>query len=95
MYALLKCNIGVNGYFQGLQKVFSAGLDITEFYKPNPDRLTKFWTTLQDTWLALYTTPFPTAAVINVRWLRFCCVGFNDLQYGFKLILYSDYNTRS
>jgi len=49
----------------GLQKVFCAGLDITEFYNPNPDRLAKFWTTLQDTWLTLYTTPFPTVAVIN------------------------------
>ncbi|KAE9533126.1 hypothetical protein AGLY_009554 [Aphis glycines] len=49
----------------GLQKVFCAGLDIKELYKPNPDRLTKFWTTLQDTWLSLYTTSFPTVSVIN------------------------------
>uniref|UniRef100_A0A2S2R726 Enoyl-CoA delta isomerase 1, mitochondrial n=1 Tax=Sipha flava TaxID=143950 RepID=A0A2S2R726_9HEMI len=49
----------------GLQKIFSAGLDITEFYNPNPDRLSKFWSTLQDTWLTLYKTPFPTAAIIN------------------------------
>lgn len=49
----------------GLQKVFCAGLDITEFYNPNPDRLAKFWTTLQDTWLSLYTTSFPTVSVIN------------------------------
>lgn len=46
--------------------MFSAGLDITEFYNPNPDRLAKFWTTLQDTWLTFYMTPFPTVAVINV-----------------------------
>jgi len=50
--------------------VFCAGLDITEFYNPNPDRLAKFWTTLQDTWLALYLAPFPTAAVINVTLLN-------------------------
>ncbi|XP_060840334.1 enoyl-CoA delta isomerase 1, mitochondrial-like [Rhopalosiphum padi] len=49
----------------GLQKVFCAGLDITEFYNPNPDRLAKFWTTLQDTWLSLYMTSFPTVSVIN------------------------------
>lgn len=49
----------------GLQKVFCAGLDITEFYNPNPDRLAKFWTTLQDTWLSLYMASFPTVAVIN------------------------------
>lgn len=50
--------------------MFSAGLDITEFYNPSPDRLAKFWTTLQDTWLALYTAPFPTVAVINVNILK-------------------------
>lgn len=48
-----------------LQKVFSAGLDITEFFNPNPDRFAKFWTTLQDTWLSLYMASFPTVAVIN------------------------------
>jgi len=51
--------------------VFCAGLDIKELYKPNPDRLTKFWTTLQDTWLSLYTTSFPTVSVINVKQLFF------------------------
>lgn len=46
--------------------VFSAGLDIMEMYKPNQDRLKEFWTTLQDTWLALYGSSVPTAAAINV-----------------------------
>jgi len=50
--------------------VFCAGLDITEFYNPNPDRLAKFWTSLQDTWLSLYMASFPTVAVINVRQLH-------------------------
>jgi 3,2-trans-enoyl-CoA isomerase len=49
----------------GLQNIFCAGLDLTEFYNPNTDRLIKFWTTLQDTWLALIMTPLPTVAVIN------------------------------
>lgn len=53
--------------FQGLQKVFCAGLDITEFYNPNLDRLAKLLATLQDTWLSLYTASFPTVAVINVK----------------------------
>lgn len=51
---------------QGIEKIFSAGLDITEFYNPNPERLTKFWNTLQETWLALHMSPFPVVAVINV-----------------------------
>lgn len=37
-----------------------------EMYKPNQDRLKEFWTTLQDTWLALYGSTVPTAAAINV-----------------------------
>ncbi|XP_073824608.1 enoyl-CoA delta isomerase 1, mitochondrial [Musca autumnalis] len=45
--------------------VFSAGLDIMEMYKPNQERLKDFWTTLQDTWLALYGSSVPTAAAIN------------------------------
>jgi 3,2-trans-enoyl-CoA isomerase len=45
--------------------VFSAGLDITEMYKPKPDRVREFWTALQDVWLKLYGSPFPTAAAIS------------------------------
>uniref|UniRef100_A0A1L8DZ86 Enoyl-CoA delta isomerase 1, mitochondrial n=1 Tax=Nyssomyia neivai TaxID=330878 RepID=A0A1L8DZ86_9DIPT len=45
--------------------VFSAGLDITEMYKPEQQRLREFWTTLQDVWLKLFGAAFPTAAAIN------------------------------
>lgn len=45
--------------------VFSAGLDILEVYKPSLDRLTDFWKTLQDVWIKLYGSSFPTVAVIN------------------------------
>lgn len=45
--------------------IFSAGLDIFEMYKPDPERLTKFWTTLQDTWIKLYGSSYPTVALIN------------------------------
>uniref|UniRef100_V5GVQ4 Enoyl-CoA delta isomerase 1, mitochondrial n=1 Tax=Anoplophora glabripennis TaxID=217634 RepID=V5GVQ4_ANOGL len=45
--------------------VFSAGLDLMEIYKPNADRLKNFWTTLQDTWIKLYGSSYPTVAVIN------------------------------
>lgn len=45
--------------------VFSAGLDIMEMYKPQPERCRNFWTTLQDTWIKLYTSSFPTVAAIN------------------------------
>jgi len=46
-------------------KVFSAGLDIMEMYKPTLEKAQLFWTTLQDTWIKLYSTSFPTVAVIN------------------------------
>jgi len=45
--------------------IFSAGLDIMEMYKPDQQRLKNFWTQLQDTWLALYGSSVPTAAIIN------------------------------
>lgn len=45
--------------------VFSAGLDIMEMYKPDKDRVRAFWGALQDTWLKLYGSTFPTVAAIN------------------------------
>lgn len=45
--------------------VFSAGLDITELYKPTPERLKFFWSALQDVWLKLYGSSYPTVAAIN------------------------------
>ncbi|KAG5872632.1 hypothetical protein JTB14_003720 [Gonioctena quinquepunctata] len=45
--------------------VFSAGLDILEMYKPDQERVKNFWRTLQDAWMKLYGTPYPTVAVIN------------------------------
>jgi len=46
-------------------KIFSAGLDITEMYKPNPARLNEFWRALQQMWIRLYGSPLVTAAAIN------------------------------
>lgn len=36
-------------------------------YKPDPEKTRVFWTSLQDVWLKLYGSAFPTAAAINVR----------------------------
>lgn len=46
--------------------MFSAGLDIMEMYKPKPDRVKEFWSTLQEVWLQLFGSSYPTVAVINV-----------------------------
>ncbi|KAG4046309.1 hypothetical protein PC123_g18314 [Phytophthora cactorum] len=47
------------------QKVFSAGLDIMEMYQPQPATITKFWTSLQDLYLRLYTTRLAAVAAIE------------------------------
>ncbi|KAI5637145.1 enoyl-CoA hydratase/isomerase domain-containing protein [Phthorimaea operculella] len=36
-----------------------------EMYKPDPTRVKAFWTTLQDVWLKLFGSNYPTAAAIN------------------------------
>ncbi|KAF5280565.1 hypothetical protein FQR65_LT00316 [Abscondita terminalis] len=46
-------------------KVFTAGLDIMEMYKPDQERFKQFWSTLQEVWMQLYGSPFPTVAAIN------------------------------
>ena len=48
-----------------VQSVFSAGLDITEMYQPDNERLAKFWEALQDLWISLYGTGMATAAAID------------------------------
>lgn len=52
---------------QASSSVFSAGLDIMEMYKPDINRVTQFWSKLQDLWIKLYGCSFPSAAAINVR----------------------------
>jgi len=80
------------------QTVFSAGLDITEMYKPDPVRSKAFWIALQDVWLKLYGSSFPTAAAINGHspaggcLLAICCeyrvmvqgytIGLNETRLG-------------
>ncbi|OWR55712.1 enoyl-CoA isomerase, partial [Danaus plexippus plexippus] len=46
-------------------KVFSAGLDIKEIYKPDAVRFKEFWSTLQEVWMKLFGASFITAAAIN------------------------------
>lgn len=78
--------------------VFSAGLDILEMYKPHPEKARLFWTTMQDVWLKLYGSAYPTAAAINGHspaggcLLALCCeyrvmcpnftIGLNDTRLG-------------
>lgn len=69
-----------------------------EMYKPDPDKTRVFWTTLQDVWLKLYGSAFPTAAAINGHspaggcLLALCCeyrvmcpkltIGLNETRLG-------------
>ncbi|XP_014248275.1 enoyl-CoA delta isomerase 1, mitochondrial isoform X1 [Cimex lectularius] len=79
-------------------KVFSAGLDILEMYKPNMDKARAFWGMLQNVWIKLYSSPYPTSAAINGHspaggcLLSLCCehrvivpnviIGLNETQVG-------------
>lgn len=61
------CKDGSKGVIltSSLPTTFSAGLDIMEIYKPDKQRATEFWRSLQDTWLTLYGLQIPTVAAIN------------------------------
>jgi len=48
-----------------LPNLFSAGLDIRAFYKPDIEALAAYWTAVQELWLALYTTDLATVAAIS------------------------------
>jgi len=48
-----------------LNTIFCAGLDITEMYKPDEERIRVFWGSLQDAYLSLYGCKVPTVAAIN------------------------------
>ncbi|XP_028395638.1 enoyl-CoA delta isomerase 1, mitochondrial-like isoform X2 [Dendronephthya gigantea] len=48
-----------------LPKIFSAGLDITEFLKGDEQRLKHFWESFQGIWLKLYGSRLATVAAIN------------------------------
>ncbi|XP_070133782.1 enoyl-CoA delta isomerase 1, mitochondrial-like [Drosophila bipectinata] len=79
-------------------KVFSAGLDISEMYKADKEKLSTLWTELQNVWVALYGSSLPTAAAINGHapaggcllgvaceyraMLPKCVIGLNETQLG-------------
>eukprot|EP00549_Striatella_unipunctata_P009187 CAMPEP_0118676832 /NCGR_PEP_ID=MMETSP0800-20121206/2271_1 /TAXON_ID=210618 ORGANISM="Striatella unipunctata, Strain CCMP2910" /NCGR_SAMPLE_ID=MMETSP0800 /ASSEMBLY_ACC=CAM_ASM_000638 /LENGTH=242 /DNA_ID=CAMNT_0006572399 /DNA_START=164 /DNA_END=892 /DNA_ORIENTATION=- len=44
---------------------FSAGLNLMELYRPNPDRLCEFWTSVQQLYIDLYGTRLAVVAAIN------------------------------
>eukprot|EP00095_Tigriopus_kingsejongensis_P003818 maker-scaffold278_size225338-snap-gene-1.26 protein:Tk03818 transcript:maker-scaffold278_size225338-snap-gene-1.26-mRNA-1 annotation:"-trans-enoyl- mitochondrial" len=45
--------------------VVSAGLDLSELYQPDPERLRTFWISIQDLWFNLYTFRLPLTIAIN------------------------------
>lgn len=48
-----------------LQKIFSAGLDLSELYRPDKDRLPLFWAAFQQLYLDLYGSRLATFAAIR------------------------------
>lgn len=45
--------------------VFSAGLDLSELHRPQPERFTAFWHAFQETWIILNSFPKPIIAAIT------------------------------
>jgi len=48
-----------------LPNLFSGGLDIRAFHRPDLEQLTQYWTSVQELWLALHTTRLATVAAIS------------------------------
>jgi 3,2-trans-enoyl-CoA isomerase len=48
-----------------LSSIFSAGLDLTELYQPDPVRLPQFWKSFQQVYLDLYGSRLATIAAMN------------------------------
>jgi 3,2-trans-enoyl-CoA isomerase len=46
-------------------QIFSAGLELTELHRPDPDRLPKFWHAFQQLYLDLYGSRLSTIAAMN------------------------------
>jgi len=46
-------------------KAFSAGLDLNELVRPDPDRLLRFWSAFQQLHITTYTSPLVTIAAVN------------------------------
>lgn len=65
-----------------LSTVFCGGIDIMELYKSSKERITKFWTAFQETWITLYGLELPTVAAVNVihSTLNGACIG-NKVNY--------------
>lgn len=45
--------------------VFSAGIDLTELHKPNPERLVAYWQALQEMWLIMNSFPKPIIGAVT------------------------------
>lgn len=75
----------------GLPKIFSAGLDILEMYQCTEESLSAFWTQLQNTWMKLYATNYPTVALVNGHAPGAGCQLAMSCEY--RIMLNSKYTT--
>ena len=56
--------------FQSLNGIYSAGVELTEIYKPNKERCVLFSRALQNLWIKLYGSKKVYVAGINVTFRR-------------------------
>lgn len=52
-------------FTSNISKIFSAGLDLRELYKPKKENFIRFWTTFQEFIYTVYKTKLTTIAAIN------------------------------
>ncbi len=67
--------------FQNVPGIFSAGLDIMEFFN-SKERLGEFWRVFQEVWIRLYGLNTPVIAAINVR-IRVNCLQGCEMHWLF------------
>lgn len=58
----------------GLPSIYSAGLDLTELYQPDLDRLPKFWESFQSVYLRLYGSRLSIISAMNGHALAGGCM---------------------
>lgn len=64
-----------------MPNIFSSGLDFKEVFKPEEEKIHAYWTLFQESWLKLYGSTFPTAALINGHAIAGGCVFALSCEY--------------
>jgi len=64
-----------------VKNVFSSGLDFNQTMKPTEEGIHAYWLWFQESWIKLYGSSFPTAALINGHAIAGGCVYALSCEY--------------